>query len=280
MTMFAGVVATIAGCNDSGPVGSRPLIRVALIESSHEPTSALISHLEDALDSKLEVWRPGNPADVVSAFERRELDMAFADAVTVVRAMRAADVVPLVSPGHDFEAQSYLVTAMGPRPGSGPSLRPGNIEEFRGRRISFGPERSAHSHWMGRAYLDAGGIDPTHFFDQLLDSASDVETLDGILDGQIDLGWVDRATFEDLASAGAVDGNDFHLLAVTPSFVGSAWVISPELPANLVRRLEDGFLRFREGNSETDSHQDLFLPVSRDDFGTLAGILDRGPISD
>ena len=240
--------------------------RPELLHRQHDP---LVRYLGQTLGVTTELILPQGYADMSAMFRKGEADLVFFGGLTFVKARRFDGAVPVAT--RDIDLQ-FTTTLLARQSASGKA-----IEDFRGKRFSFGSKQSTSGHLMPRYFLQERGIVPETFFSKIRNSRAHDMTANWVDSGVVDLGAVNTYILQSMFDEGLLERTDFRVVWVTPPYPNYVWAVRPELSAAFRQRLQQAFLALTPQNPEHNAilasqSAGGFLPVHGDDFHKLETI--------
>ena len=271
------MVLVLGACSEEKAGKNPEVLRVAVLPDEgreqllkrHLP---LVEYVAEAMGIGYEITVPANYADLVRIFRKGEIDLAFFGAVTFLQADAAVGAQPVAM--RDIDASftsSFLVREESQARG---------IADLKGERIVFGSRYSTSGHLMPRHYLNAEGITPEEFFDEVTYSGAHDRTVKWVRDGVADVGVANTSIVESMYGSGEISPDQVRVLWKTPPYPDYVWAVSNSLSEAFIRRLEHAFLSLSVINPDhavilEKSGARGFLPASKSDFARLLEIATR-----
>lgn len=226
----------------------------------------LTQYIEAKTGLSIELIIPENYEDLLTQFKNKSVDLAFFGGYTFVIAQQEAQAEALVMRDIDLKFSSVFLTQS-----DNPEQ---DIEDFKGKAISFGARLSTSGHIMPRYFLSERNIIPESFFKNIYYSNGHDETVYAVRDGHIDLGVVNSQVVDKMLVDGLVNKNEIRIIWKTPTYVNYVWAIQPNFDEVLHDRLLDSFLSLSFHDSAQQKILELqgansFLPANNEDFEAL-----------
>ncbi len=242
--IVAGILLAIAAVGlwntrPSSP-GPRPtLLRLGILpglddddlRSAYTPLADHVSR-RTAIPCKLVI--PEDHDDLVAQFGRGDVDLAWFGALTFLEAHAKFGAVPIAKRDEDARLTTVFVVRSEDADRS--------LDDFKGKRVAFGSERSTSGHLMARHHLIQSGWDPAkdlvnaHFHEQ-----HDV-TAYHVRDGQADLGALNGLHLRALYESGDLSPSDVVILERSAPYVDYVWAVQPRMRADIRRRISEALL--------------------------------------
>ena len=223
--ILALLCVAIVACSQRAPdsetrqtlsVGVLPDENVEALLKRHEP---LIDYLEGALEMDLELVIHESYDELVEAFDRGDVQLAWFGGFTFIQARDRSGAVPIATRDVDLAFSSvFLVPA---------SSAATSIEEFRGRRFAFGSELSTSGHLMPRFFLEEAEIEPESFFGEVIYSGAHDRSAYMVRDGEVDIAVANASIVKKLYRKGLLDDREVRVLEGTPHYQDYVWGRAP-----------------------------------------------------
>ncbi len=218
----------------------------------HKP---LTEYLAASVGVETELFIPRSYEELLGAFDRGRIELAWFGGLTFIRAEQESQAEPLVMRDIDLEFTSDFLV---PQEASEQTL-----EDFSGRRFSFGPKLSTSGHLMPRYFLRLRGIEPETFFSEVRYSAGHDQTLFWVSDDVVDLGAANSEIVESMPPNGRSAHEGVRVLERTPPYRDYLWAAQSHLDPDLRDRLLDAFLAL---DRTVPAHRALLEPLGAGGF--------------
>jgi phosphonate transport system substrate-binding protein len=252
-------------------------LRIAVLpdqspELLHRQHDSLVAYLGKTLGMPSELVLLRDYSDVSMLFHEHKVDLVYFGGLTFVNARRFDSAIPIATRDIDLRFTSTFLARQG--------VAGKTIEDFRGKRFSFGSKLSTSGHLMPRYFLQKRSIEPEKFFSEVRYSGAHDKTVQWILHGDVDLGVVNTYIFESMIDKGLVKRSDFRIVGVTPPYPDYVWAVRPGLSTALRQRLQQAFLALTPENPEyaeilKSQSAGGFLPVKNTDFDPLEAVAEN-----
>lgn len=266
---------TLGGCStgsteDSTPdrssirIGLLPVDSASELEFNYE---LVVAHLAAELDRPIEISVPSSYEDLLDDFDSQQVDIAVFGGLTYLTARERSDAVPLLMRDIDVRFITAFITQA---ENAGDSL-----QDFSGKRLSFGSRLSTSGHLMPRRYLnDQIGEEVEDFFSEVIFSGAHDRTVGSVASGRVDLGAVDAQVLSEMIETGRVDMADLAVVVNTPPYADYVWAVQPSMDPELQSAILTSLVSlsaFDESGSEILDRlgAEGFLPANDSDFEQL-----------
>lgn len=262
----------VVGLTSCSPAPETPThLRIAVLpdqspEQLHRQHDGLVEYLGRTLGVTSELILPQGYADMSAMFRKREVDLVFFGGLTFVKARRSHGAIPVATRDIDLRFTTTLLAC--------PLSSGKTIEDFRGKRLSFGPMLSTSGHLMPRYFLEERGITPETFFSEVGYSRGHDKTVELVRNSEVDLGAANTYILESMVRERRIKPEEFRVVWVTPPYPNYVWAVRPNLNAAFRQRLQQAFLALTpqdaaHGTILAAQSAGGFLPAKNNDFDGL-----------
>jgi phosphonate transport system substrate-binding protein len=274
--MFAVGTGLALGACDPGETETVELttLRVGILPDQSEEHlrriyTPLFEHVARETSFAYEFVVPGSYGELETLFEAGEVDLAYFGGLTFLRTHQATNASPLVMRDVDAKFTTYLLVRA--------NESAGTVEEFEGRRFSFGSELSTSGHLMPRYFLAELDIVPESFFEAVTYSGAHDRTAYDIRDSRADIGAVNAQVIDAMYADGRLNPDEVRVLWETLPYPDYVWALRKDVDPVQRQAIMDAFLSLSPAEK---THQEVlealgagaFLPASLHDFGRLTVI--------
>ena len=239
--MLRTLIGTLLVCLTAAHASAQDVLRVSTIpeEAASEQIrkfAPLVKYLERRLGMKV-VFRPVSdyPA-AVEALVNKQIELAWLGGLTFVQAdiRSGGKVIPILQREEDTRFQSVFIS----KTGSGIT----QLNQLKGKTLTFGSPSSTSGHLMPRSYLLEAGIDPEKDLSKLAYSGAHDASIAAVVSGRVDAAAVDMTVWRKFVESKRVDTTQVNVFYETPSFYNYNWTIHADMPAELRAKIERAFL--------------------------------------
>lgn len=245
-------------------VGVLPDESEEAIRSRYVP---LLKYLSVVTGLDVQLVLPANYNDLVAQFINNEIDIAYFGGLTFVQALTRHNAEPLVTRDVDTRFTSWFFVKN--------SDTAQNLNDYKGKRFSFGSRLSTSGHLMPRHFIQGQfQIIPEQFFSEVSYSGTHDTTAYKVRDGIVDIGVANSQIIKAMISDGRLKENDLRIIWQTPPYPDYVWAVQNHLQPVLKLQLLEAFLSL---NLDIEEHSkiltllrtDGFLPVDAKEYSTL-----------
>lgn len=241
-------------------------------ELLHRQHDSLVAYLGKSLGIPTELILPKDYPEMSKLFHEHKVDLVYFGGLSFVNARKVDNAIPIALRDIDLRFTSIFMARH--------SQQQRKLEDFRGKRFSFGSKQSTSGHLMPRYYMQQLGIYPEHYFSEVHYSGSHDRTADMIKQNVVDLGTVNYSIIEGLFNKGLLNRSDYDVIWITPPYPDYVWAVSSNLNPTFRQRLQAAFLAISPQDSDqkgilADQSAAGFLPVKSSDFDRLEKIADQ-----
>ena len=227
------LLASCGGGNDSSDkvmlIGGIPDQEAATL---HRRFGMVADYLGEELGVKVKYVPSVSYAALVTAFERRDIHLAWFGGLTGVQArMAAPGAMAIAQRPRDTEFHSVFVSQS--------DLDIDGLGDLKGKTFTFGSESSTSGHLMPRYFLSQAGIEPDRDFQSAPGfSGSHDKTWKLVESGAFQAGALNEAVWERTVAENKVDTSKVRVTFTTPAYYDYNWSIRGDVDETF----EDGFI--------------------------------------
>ncbi len=210
-----------------------PLTAGAIPDQDPEQVQRLYTKLVDYLEAELGVPVEYEPvtdyAAAVTAFKVGDLDLVWFGSLTGTQARLQVDgAQAIVQRDIDEEFHSVFIANTGT--GLEDLSEIADLNQLKGRTLTFGSESSTSGRLMPQHYLQEAGLNiDTDFKGAVGFSGNHDATIKLVEAGTYEVGALNEQVWEARLAAGAVDESKVRLIWRTPPYPNYHWVINPSV---------------------------------------------------
>lgn len=269
------LLALAVGCSgdssDATParlrVGVLPDNEPELLRKRYKP---LVRYLEEAVGIPCELIVPESYEAMLESFRAGDIDLAYFGGYTFVAAHELAGAVPLVQRHQDRRFVSYFLIS--------PDHASRTLEETGGMRFAFGSRLSTSGHLMPRHFMLEMGIEPEHFYREVLYADSHDATVYAVRDGKADVGVANSMIVQEMRNDGRLNEGDVRILSESPPYADYVWAMQPGTPDHVRNAVLDAFLALCAEDEEQQIvlsavGAESFFPATVEDYDDVAAIM-------
>ncbi|MGL6133255.1 MAG: putative selenate ABC transporter substrate-binding protein [Prochlorococcaceae cyanobacterium] len=281
---------TNAGADGATSEAARPnekrVLRIGAIpDQNPEKLNRLYGLVADELSEQLKVPVRFVPVTdytaAVTAFRTGDLDLVWFGGLTGVQAW-------LQKPGaralaqRDIDRSFHSVFIANPSSGLKPFSDPGDLEQLKGKRFTFGSESSTSGRLMPQYYLNKAGVELSDFAGGNPGFSGSHDALIALVQsGTYDAGVVNEEVWLSRLREGKVDTDKVVAIWRTPGYANYTWVVQPGLDEDygqgFTERLEQAFTNLSPDNPRQAQILDLFgaetfVPASNSQYEAIEAV--------
>jgi phosphonate transport system substrate-binding protein len=204
----------------------------------------IAAYLERQLGMKVEFTPVSDYPAAVESLVNKRVDLVWFGGFTHVQAQirSGGKIVPIAQREEDTRFQSVFIT----RTDSGIK----NLEDLRGKQVSFGSQSSTSGHLMPRHFLLQAKIDPDKDFRRVAYSGAHDATIASVVSGKVDAAALDITVWRKFVSENRVDTKAVNVFYTTPTFFNYNWSVHADMPAALRARVTKALLDLDPATAE------------------------------
>jgi phosphonate transport system substrate-binding protein len=223
------------------PTWAQPVLRVSTIpeEAATEQDrkfTPLAEYLSQALGMKVEFTPVSDYPAAVEALVNKRIDLVWFGGFTHVQAARRSGgkVIALAQREEDTRFQSVFIakTQSGIR----------DLNDLKGKQVSFGSASSTSGHLMPRSFLLQAGLNPERDFKRVAYSGAHDATIASVVSGRVDAAALDITVWRKFVSENKVDTSSVQVFYTTPTYFNYNWSVHSDMPADLQNRIKSALL--------------------------------------
>lgn len=240
-------------------------------EELYKQYNPLFHYLSGEINIPFELTIPHSYDELLKLVVDKKLDLVYLGGVTFLKAHHEVGVVPLVMRDVDARFKSYFIVDA--------KNTTRDLNDFKGKTISFGSKLSTSGHFMPRHFLARQGmVDVNSFFSRVEYSDAHDETIFKVINGKVDLGAVNSIIVDQMLSDGRLTDGQIRVLYKTPGYVDYVWALNPDINEDLKIKIRDAFMMLSVNNPGHKKILDkigalVFYPVGVQDFDRLKNIM-------
>ncbi|MFN4328906.1 MAG: putative selenate ABC transporter substrate-binding protein [Limnobacter sp.] len=271
-TLFRTIVA-IALTGSVAMAHAEQVFRVTAIpdESPTElarKAAPLMKYLSEKLGMKVEYTPVTDYAASVEALVNKQVDMAWFGGFTFVQANVRSNgqVIPLVQRSEDERFRSVFITTE-------PDIK--NLEDLRGKSVSFGSASSTSGHLMPRSFLqDVAYLNPEKDFKRVSFSGAHDATIAAVAAGKVDAGALNISVWEKFVTEKKVDTSKVRVFYTTPEYYDYNWTVHNGVSPEVRKKLVDAFLALDKNTPQGKEILELqraskFVPTKTENYAGI-----------
>ncbi len=237
--MLLGCTAALA--LSATPAWAPPVLKVSTIpeEAATEQVrkfTPLAEYLSQTLGMKVEFTPVSDYPAAVEALVNKRIDLVWFGGFTHVQAARRSGgkVIALAQREEDTRFQSVFIakTQSGIR----------DLNDLRGKQVSFGSASSTSGHLMPRSFLLQAGLNPERDFKRVAYSGAHDATIASVVSGRVDAAALDITVWRKFVSENKVDTSAVQVFYTTPTYFNYNWSVHTDMPADLQNRIKAALL--------------------------------------
>ena len=224
-------------------------------------------YLSKATGLKVEFTPVTDYAASVEGLINRKIDMVWFGGFTFVQAnvRSKGQVVPLVQRAEDEKFRSVFITTK-------PDIN--NLEDLKGKTLSFGSESSTSGHLMPRSFLLGAKINPDTDLKRVAFSGAHDATVAAVAGGKVDAGALNISVWDKLVEAKKVDPKVVRVFYTTPGYYDYNWTVRSDMSPALQKKITDAFLALDASTPEGKQILDLqratkFVPTKTANYQAI-----------
>jgi phosphonate transport system substrate-binding protein len=223
------------------PVWAQPVLKVSTIpeEAATEQVrkfTPLAEYLSQTLGMKVEFTPVSDYPAAVEALVNKRIDLVWFGGFTHVQAARRSGgkVIALAQREEDTRFQSVFIakTQSGIR----------ELNDLKGKQVSFGSASSTSGHLMPRSFLLQAGLNPERDFKRVAYSGAHDATIASVVSGRVDAAALDITVWRKFVSENKVDTSAVQVFYTTPTYFNYNWSVHTDMPADLQNRIKAALL--------------------------------------
>jgi phosphonate transport system substrate-binding protein len=222
-------------------VHAQPVLKVSTIpeEAATEQVrkfTPLAEYLSQALGMKVEFTPVSDYPAAVEALVNKRIDLVWFGGFTHVQAARRSGgkVIALAQREEDTRFQSVFIakTQSGIR----------DLNDLKGKQVSFGSASSTSGHLMPRSFLLQAGLNPERDFKRVAYSGAHDATIASVVSGRVDAAALDITVWRKFVNENKVDTSAVQVFYTTPTYFNYNWSVHSDMPADLQNRIKSALL--------------------------------------
>ncbi|MCM1984104.1 putative selenate ABC transporter substrate-binding protein [Lyngbya confervoides] len=289
---FSIVTLTLAGgCASPGPDAAnppagaeRPLVTGAIPDQDPEQLQRLYGKLTQYLSKELGVPVTYKPVTdytaAVTAFRTGNLDLVWFGGLTGVQAQLQVPNSRAIAQ-RDIDAQFTSVFIAHRSANVQPFTEASQLQQLKGRRLTFGSESSTSGRLMPQYFLQQNGVNLTDFKGEVGFSSSHDATLKLVESGTYEVGALNAQVWRDRLAEGKVDQTAVQVIWETPPYFDYHWVLHPDVAqeygSDFADRVQVALLSLDPQVPEQKEILDLFgaerfIPTKNENYAQIEAI--------
>lgn len=211
--------------NNSSEPNSEETFKIGAIPDQNAADLArsmdeLADYLSEETDLNVEYVPSVDYAALVTAFERGEIQLAWFGGLTGVQARNLVPEAEAIAQRPIDENFHSVFIAQS-------DLEIDNLEDLKGKSLTFGSESSTSGHLMPRYFMMEAGLNPNEDLDGLPNySGSHDKTYKLVESGAFQTGALNVSVWEAAVAEGKVDTDKVKAFYTTPSYYDYNWTIN------------------------------------------------------
>jgi phosphonate transport system substrate-binding protein len=246
---FLGGVATVAVTSSFATDRAFALnparLRVALLPDENASTliqnaQPLKLYLEKTLQKTIDLVVTTDYSSMIEAMRFGRIEIAYFGPFSYVLAKsKAPDIEPFavgIERGQPFYNSIIVSQAGGPVK---------EVADIKGKNFGYGDQASTSSHLIPRAFLLRAGLEGNKDY-RVVHLGTHDAVARAVQNGQVQVGALSKAIFENLITRKTIDGAKFHAVAITPPIPNYPMVMQGKLDPALKEAIRSGFLELKD----------------------------------
>lgn len=224
------MVLSFTACTQNEPQGAptsqeAPVFKIGAIPDQNatdlnKNMEGVAQYLSEKTGLKVEFVPAMDYAALVTAFERGEMQLTWFGGLTGVQ---ARNLVPgseaIAQRPRDANFQSVFITQS--------NLDLTNLEDIKGKTLTFGSESSTSGHLMPRYFLMEAGLDLDNDLNGKPNFSGSHDTTYKLVEaGSFEVGALNISVWEKAVKEGKVDTNKVKVFYTTPEYYDYNWTIN------------------------------------------------------
>lgn len=254
---------------DTLKIGLPPRQDAELVMQRHRP---LFDYISEQLGISYQIKVADSYQAFLDDFKHNRIDLASFGGVTFFRAVNEKGAIPLVVRDSELRMHSYFLVR------SDDTAE--RIQDYQGKRFSFGSKLSTSGHAMPRYFMLRENIEPESFFSSIHYSGSHDKTAYLVRDGIVDIGSSKQTIVDKMFEDGRLSPTQVRILWSTPPFPDDVWALQLGYSEAAQKRLANAFLSLTPDDPEQKKILDSveaggFLPGSISDYTEIHEVFNR-----
>lgn len=278
------LLSAIAACNPSNSDRGQtpqPLIAGAIPDQDPEKLQRLYGKLADYLEAELGVAVEYKPVQdytaAVTAFRVGDLELVWFGGLTGVQARLQVENAEAIAQ-REIDAEFTSVFIASTRSGIDPLNDLKELENLKGRTLTFGSESSTSGRLMPQFFLKEAGVNLEDFKGAVGFSGSHDATIQLVEAGTYEVGALNSQVWKSRLEAGEVDGDKVRVIWETPTYYDYHWVIHPQVQErygeDFPQKVQLALLKL---NPDNPDHQEIlelfganrFIPTQNENYAEI-----------
>lgn len=245
------VALLLTACGGDSDPRAPTVVRVGVVDArngiedaqdTRDAYALLLDHLHAQSGTRHELIGAVDYPALMALFKERRVDIAYLDAAHYVAIHSRHKAHALGVREADARATAYFLVRK--------QEDARRMDEFKNRRIAFGPRYSAASHWMPRLYLRRQSIDADTFFQSVEYTNGARDAVKRLLAGETDIVTAAARDIEAMFKQDAGLRERLRILWETPPFISRVWATRSDFNNALGERFRWSLVSLRPSNPE------------------------------
>lgn len=262
----------------------KPLITGAIPDQDPEKLQRQYSKLGTYLQKELNIPVQYKPVTdytaAVTAFKVGDLDLVWFGGLTGVQARLQVPGAQAIAQ-RDVDEKFHSVFIANKKTGIKPLKNAKDLQQLKGRTLTFGSESSTSGRLMPQYFLQLAGVKLTDFKGQVGFSGDHDKTIKLVEAGTYQVGALNEKVWLKRVSAKEVDLNKVQPIWRTPTYYDYHWVINPQVQQrygnDFIKKVQNAFLKLDPKIPEQKEILDLlqaqkFIPTKNENYTQIEKI--------
>ncbi|MBD2776694.1 putative selenate ABC transporter substrate-binding protein [Iningainema tapete] len=262
----------------------KPLITGAIPDQDPEKLQRQYSKLATYLQKELNIPVQYKPVTdytaAVTAFKVGDLDLVWFGGLTGVQARLQVPGAQAIAQ-RDVDEKFHSVFIANKKTGIKPLKNAKDLQQLKGRTLTFGSESSTSGRLMPQYFLQLAGVKLTDFKGQVGFSGDHDKTIKLVEAGTYQVGALNEKVWLKRVSAKEVDLNKVQPIWRTPTYYDYHWVINPQVQQrygnDFIKKVQNAFLKLDPKIPEQKEILDLlqaqkFIPTKNENYTQIEKI--------
>lgn len=262
----------------------KPLVTGAIPDQDPEKLQRQYTKLSSYLQKELGIPVQYKPVTdytaAVTAFKVGDLDLVWFGGLTGVQARLQVPGAEAIAQ-RDVDEKFHTVFITNKKSGLKPLKDIADLQQLKGRTLTFGSESSTSGRLMPQYFLQQAGVKLADFKGQVGFSGDHDKTIKLVEAGTYEVGAVNEKVWLQRLNTKEVDLNKVEVIWRTPPYYDYHWVINPQVKQqygeDFVKKVQDAFFKLDPKVPEQKEILDLlqatkFIPTKNENYTQIEQI--------
>lgn len=262
----------------------KPLVTGAIPDQDPEKLQRQYTKLSSYLQKELGIPVQYKPVTdytaAVTAFKVGDLDLVWFGGLTGVQARLQVPGAEAIAQ-RDVDEKFHTVFITNKKSGLKPLKDIADLQQLKGRTLTFGSESSTSGRLMPQYFLQQAGVKLADFKSQVGFSGDHDKTIKLVEAGTYEIGAVNEKIWLQRVNTKEVDLNKVEVIWRTPAYYDYHWVINPQVKQqygeDFVKKVQDAFFKLDPKVPEQKEILDLlqatkFIPTKNENYTQIEAI--------